>query len=553
MRKYLEHNKTLLALILLLALTIGMWSGAYFLNQQNTESKQQLTQILALKSDIYNYQLLFSDLTSSHTEQTSESPYIAFNRLIDANQQSLILLQENKHVIQAGLEGNIKQTVRELDKIREIIDEIHIAQQDVLNKFKGIYSDIDFTENLIAEGLRLKNDQEQLVDFKEIVKMRKQASESQSVKQLDEVVLKIDKIGQACPDDKLFNDKLKTYRNYILIFSNRLRNLGGKGNSVQKQKFDAYLHDYFNYLSENESEMLKYTSRNNVGNIIAVLLLLPLFLIALYLLLILKQHKNFKQNIHLVFDKLIKGEKLTDIKLNDGKLSDKINEFENLLEEQNSNILKLSENIESASELDIPGDYKITKSVKLLAKKVQHGVNEQIKARAIYEQRSKYLETLGEFNDILRNNQKGLSEMSFTLVAKLSEFLDIDIVGMYIADKHKVLNLLGAYAYNVKKMSDLSVKFGEGLVGTCASENNIIFLPKIEADYLKMTTSLGQIAPKYLYLFPISVEDTVFGVLEMASVEKINEVNLDFIKKLTKDIALTLSLMKIENEEITEA
>jgi len=77
---------------------------------------------------------------------------------------------------------------------------------------------------------------------------------------------------------------------------------------------------------------------------------------------------------------------------------------------------------------------------------------------------------LAKFSEILRNNNGDLNDLSYEVVSQLVRYLDANQGGLFTVDddeeKSKQLELLGAYAYNRKKLVEKKVDIGEGLVGT---------------------------------------------------------------------------------------
>jgi PAS domain-containing protein len=103
-----------------------------------------------------------------------------------------------------------------------------------------------------------------------------------------------------------------------------------------------------------------------------------------------------------------------------------------------------------------------------------------------------------------------------------------------------VLNLVSAFAYNRKKYLQKSIAFGEGLVGTCAREKQIINITEIPAGYIEITSGLGDTLPDNLLLIPVMHENELIGVLEIASLKKYQDYEVNFSQEVARNLGSTI-------------
>ena len=73
-------------------------------------------------------------------------------------------------------------------------------------------------------------------------------------------------------------------------------------------------------------------------------------------------------------------------------------------------------------------------------------------------------------------------------------------------------------------------------------------MSNIPKGYMKILSGLGESVPKSLLLIPLIYNDEVFGVLELASLKKINEHEREFLQNAAENIASTLSLTRISSQ-----
>jgi PAS domain S-box-containing protein len=160
---------------------------------------------------------------------------------------------------------------------------------------------------------------------------------------------------------------------------------------------------------------------------------------------------------------------------------------------------------------------------------------------------------LAKFADILRNkNSLDLQSLADDILSSLIKYVEANQGALFILEEEKgepYLELISCYAYDRKKYSSRQINLGEGLIGQCVLERETIHISQAPADYIKITSGLGQAAPKFVLISPLLINDKVFGVLELASFEQFTEYKIAFIKKLSENIAASIKNVK-ETERV---
>jgi PAS domain S-box-containing protein len=160
---------------------------------------------------------------------------------------------------------------------------------------------------------------------------------------------------------------------------------------------------------------------------------------------------------------------------------------------------------------------------------------------------------LAKFADILRNKESlDLQRLSDDILSNLIKYVEANQGALFVLEGEgddAYLDMIACYAYDRKKYVSNKVNLGEGLVGQCVLERETIYMTQTPAGYVKITSGLGQAAPKSILISPLLINEKVFGVLELASFHEFPAHKIDFIRKLSENIAASIKHVK-ESERI---
>jgi methyl-accepting chemotaxis protein len=254
----------------------------------------------------------------------------------------------------------------------------------------------------------------------------------------------------------------------------------------------------------------------------------------------------------------------------------KINIIKNVLDDfSNGNLPKVDDNLITNDEIgSIAGSVKtvsenLSNLVKVLTSKVgdadaetvvfnnqgQLGMSlvnmrENLKNVAQEDQKRNWTtEGMAKFGEILRNNSSGIEALSENILINLVKYVGANQGGLFVLNdenqKDRYLQLKACYAWDKKKHIDVKIQEGEGLVGQAWQEGNLIYITDVPTDYIHITSGLGFANPNCILIVPLTVNDVTFGVIELASFNKYEEYQIEFIKKLAESIASTISGAKI--------
>jgi uncharacterized protein (UPF0297 family) len=109
--------------------------------------------------------------------------------------------------------------------------------------------------------------------------------------------------------------------------------------------------------------------------------------------------------------------------------------------------------------------------------------DEEGKRKKEDDQRNWSAQGVAKFGDILRNIDNNLDELSYNIISNLVKYTGSNQGGMYIINDNDTDNpfieLKASYAYDRRKFLAKRIEIGEGLIGRCYQERDLIYLTDI--------------------------------------------------------------------------
>ncbi|MFZ6011364.1 MAG: GAF domain-containing protein [Bacteroidota bacterium] len=158
---------------------------------------------------------------------------------------------------------------------------------------------------------------------------------------------------------------------------------------------------------------------------------------------------------------------------------------------------------------------------------------------------------MAQLNDVIKNEAAEIGTLGDQLLKLLINYLNANQGALYLleTDEHdEYLGRISTYAYGKKKFIDSRVELGQGLVGQCVLEKSTIVMTNVPEDYVKITSGLGGAVPRFLIILPLRVHEHVMGVLELASFAEFLPYQIQFLEKISENIASLLAHRKITAE-----
>jgi signal transduction histidine kinase/HAMP domain-containing protein/ActR/RegA family two-component response regulator len=105
------------------------------------------------------------------------------------------------------------------------------------------------------------------------------------------------------------------------------------------------------------------------------------------------------------------------------------------------------------------------------------------------------------------------------------------------------LRLVAGYGLLADKDSPTHFRLGQSLIGQVAKTRKPILVNGAPADYVKISSGLGEAAPVNLIVLPIVFEGQVLGVIEAASLSRFTQVHQDFLEPLMETIGVNVNAL----------
>ncbi|MGW3420005.1 HAMP domain-containing protein [Streptomyces phaeochromogenes] len=144
----------------------------------------------------------------------------------------------------------------------------------------------------------------------------------------------------------------------------------------------------------------------------------------------------------------------------------------------------------------------------------------------------------------LMQGHRDLSVVAELIMDELAPLASAQYGAFYLAEEagrgHE-LRLVGSYGWPDDDGRPVRIPFGRSLVGQAARSRRTISVDELPPGYVTISSGLGQTVPTALVVLPITVEDQVLGVIELASVTRFTQIHQDFLGQLMETIGVNVN------------
>ena len=152
---------------------------------------------------------------------------------------------------------------------------------------------------------------------------------------------------------------------------------------------------------------------------------------------------------------------------------------------------------------------------------------------------------LAKFSRMMQG-QKDLEAVSKLIMSELTPLVSAHHGVFYIMDDDNntpVLRLIASYAYKERKHIGNRFHLGEGLVGQAALEKKPILLTNVPADYIQISSGLGEAPPRNVIVLPVLFEGDVKAVIELASFLPFSQIHQLFLDQFAESVGVVINMI----------
>ena len=138
-----------------------------------------------------------------------------------------------------------------------------------------------------------------------------------------------------------------------------------------------------------------------------------------------------------------------------------------------------------------------------------------------------------------------LTEFGQRVISGLVPVLGGGVAGFYILDETSArIRRIATFGLTESAGSADSFRLGDGLVGQCARERKPFTVMNLPPDYLRISSGLGGAAPTIAGAWPVMSQDTLLGVLEIASFRDFNANERALLDELLPVVGMSLEIFQ---------
>lgn len=145
------------------------------------------------------------------------------------------------------------------------------------------------------------------------------------------------------------------------------------------------------------------------------------------------------------------------------------------------------------------------------------------------------------------NTRGGLSEeeIAAKAIQTVCHYLNAKIGLLYVKSTSNdvVFNLSGSYAAATEH-APKQITGGQGLIGESLLSQKQIIISDIPADYLPVSSSLGNAKPKHIVIQPLVYENEVTGIIEIGFFRDIDDSITRFLDKAGINLGVTIKVAR---------
>lgn len=171
---------------------------------------------------------------------------------------------------------------------------------------------------------------------------------------------------------------------------------------------------------------------------------------------------------------------------------------------------------------------------------------------SLNQQRIWFHEGQTQLEEVMRRNNQDIVDFSREVLKCLLNYLNANQGGFFLVRdgyKETYLEMISCYAYNREKFLKKQIAIENSLLGEVYKEGKTKYLKDLPHSYINIKSGLGESPPTNVLMVPIGLNNQVFALIELASFVIFEDVEIDFMEKVSESIAA--HLMTIQRNTTT--
>jgi len=155
---------------------------------------------------------------------------------------------------------------------------------------------------------------------------------------------------------------------------------------------------------------------------------------------------------------------------------------------------------------------------------------------------------LAKFSGMMQG-QRDLITLGNMLLSELAPLVNAQQALMYVVEGEESghrprLRKLAGYADAGSSASEGTLEFGQGLIGQCAAQAQMILIEDISPGVGQIQSGLLKLMPRSVIVLPVLFEDQVKAVIELASLTEFTDSQRAFLEQLSGSIGIVLNTIE---------
>jgi hypothetical protein len=172
-------------------------------------------------------------------------------------------------------------------------------------------------------------------------------------------------------------------------------------------------------------------------------------------------------------------------------------------------------------------------------------------ARKKDDERNWVSKGLTEMVAILQSGEESAKMFDRMLVA-LIRYSGMNQGALFVVDQDEsgetLLRMTSCYAYDRKKFLEKTISPGAGLLGQTYLEGERCYLKEVPADFVHITSGLGEATPKHVVIVPMKTNKKVEGLFELASFQPMEAHHFELFDKIAETLASFVSNNRVNDK-----